>query len=109
MELRGQWGWIRLNASILFFKKLYTKLPPETVQSVFLSNQFVTSCTSPSSTKKFFTKERNVDGSLIKLITLCDNTFGICQTYGFSIFSAIFDTVFCKSSRFSCSNISWLF
>ena len=51
--------------------KLYTKLFPETVQNVFLSNMFVTSCISPSSTKVFFTKERyHIDGSLVKSITL---------------------------------------
>ena len=46
--------------------------------------------------KSIFTKERQIDGSLLKLITLTENTSGIYQTYCFSFNSviAIFDTVF---------------
>ena len=91
--------------------KLYTKLPLGTAQQVFLSNLFVTSCISPLSTKAFFTKERHIDGSLAKSITLSENTPGICQTYCFCFFSVIamliLFFVFCidfNSSSFSCSN-----
>ena len=59
--------------------KLYIKLPPEAVQKIFLLNLFVTSCISLSSTKVFFTKKRHIDGSLLKSITLSENTRGICQ------------------------------
>ena len=59
---------------------------------------FVTSCISLPSTKVFFTKERHTDGSLVKLVTLSENTPGICQTYCFLFFSVIriFDTTFCS-------------
>ena len=79
-----------------FFKKLklYTKFPQEIVQ-VFLSNLFVTNCTSPS-TKVFFTKERHIDGSSVKSITLSENTSGICQiAFPFFTVTVIFYTVFC--------------
>ena len=42
---------------------------------------------SPPSTNVFFTKERDIDGSLVKLITLSENTSGLCQTYGFFFLS----------------------
>ena len=51
----------------------------------------VTSCISPSSTKYFFTKERHIDGSLVKSTTLSENT--PARLVFFSVI-AIFDTVF---------------
>ena len=74
--------------------KLYTKLPPETVQSVFLSNLFVTSCISSSSSKELFTKECHTDGSLVKLIGLSENTPVRFIDFLSSVI-AIFHTVSC--------------
>ena len=54
--------------------KLHAKLPLETVQYVFLLNLVVNKCVSPPSTKEFFTKERLIDASLVKSITLPGNT-----------------------------------
>ena len=52
----------------------------------------VTSCISPSSTKYFFTKERHIGGSLVKSITLSENT--PARLTVFSSVIAIFGTVF---------------
>ena len=56
----------------------------------------------------FFTKERHIDGSFVKLITLFENTPGICQTYCFPFFSviAIFDSVFVFCGEFNGSSFS---
>ena len=64
-SMKHKHKWLNKTVCFSFLKKLklYTKSPPETV---FLSNLFVASCISSSSTKEFFTKERHIDGSLVK-------------------------------------------
>ena len=44
---------------------------------------------SPPTTKTLSTKERHIDGSVVKSISLSENTPGICQTYCFSFFTVI--------------------
>ena len=66
--------------------KLYTKWSPETVQYLFLLNLSVITFISPPFTKSLFTKERHIDDSLVKPISLSENTPDICQIYCFSFF-----------------------
>ena len=50
---------------------------------------FGISFVSPPTTKVLSTKERHIDGSLVKSISLSENTPSIRQTYCFSFFSVI--------------------